>query len=573
MAWEKVTDAPAGSEEGAIAGHDGKLYVFDLDAVFSSYDIVSDTWTTLTPPPDTSVAEWVQLLTMSDGRLVMVGLGDNPPVQIYDVASDTWTAGATGPSASRYSQIASDGAVIYVAVADNTAPAYGDTAITGVLIYDPTADTWDTSTLPAPPDFAGQANAGLGWGSLHWIPATAGSHASLVYVNGWWDQDSPQGETYVLDLTNLPGEWTAVGSTEVPREDQAPGSSGTAGEMELALVIGGDSDALNQMVSCEAYDVLNDVWTSLPDLPVALDEPGVTTLEGYVYVYGGWGQVTDPNGPAPATGAQPAIYRLAYSELPNGGLLPQPSPDVPATTQLQVETAVLDTPGFLTVSVFNVPAGDLISFRLDVDNVTHEIDTAVADDSGNLVHHDVLVSSNLVNGSSHTLYANNATNGSDSGIFTVDNNQPAEDPMVAPAPPTLIVRLGVQRWYFQDPTGNSPDHYIFPRNPITYTTPFAEKVLSYDFTASPDGHPITMEGKQKPVPWTFSGTLLTKAEEAQFRYWFERPYRIYIVDHENRAYLVYISKFDVTPKYSVNHPERRTYQMTATVYQGPVQLS
>lgn len=578
MVWTKITDAANGAAGGAIAEHGGLLYVYDGSGILAAYDLTAGTWSAPLTPPPTSHANGAQLIAVAGNKLVLMST-TGPQVQIYDIATDAWTVGADYPHAARYCQFATNGSVIYGAMADQAAPTYGNTTITVTAIYDPATDTWDTTTLPAPPDYATDSLGGLGYGSLHWIPATANSPHSLVYVNGWWNQNWPVGETFVLDLDTPGAAWLPGSNQDLPREDQAPGSSGIAGVMEYAIVVGGDGGdtiggSVHQMVTCEAYDSLNDAWTGLDDLPVALDNPDLTVGATGLYVYGGYGRTSDLVGPAPFDGAQTAIYRLPFTSLPTGGLLPQPSPDVPPATQLQLEAAVIDTPGFITVSVSNVPAGGLVSFRLDVDDSAHEIDTATVDDSGNLIHHDVLVSDHLVNGSTHTLYAHNVDTGSDGDTFLVDNNQPGEEFMADPVPPLLIPRTGVQRWYFQDPTGQTPDHFIFPRNPHTYSTPYADKVIGYDFTTGgPErGQMITMEGKPKPVSWTFEGVLLTKAEEAQFTYWFKRSYRIYIIDHENRAYLAYITHFDVTPKHSVNHPEKRDYKMTATVYGFPVQL-
>lgn len=576
MAWEKVADSPNGSERSGFCGSGSLLYLHNASVnEFHSYDPATDVWTPLTTPPG---GPYGQLFSLAGGQLILLPWNVFfPTVQMYDIATDTWTTKTPCPNHSNRSVWTTDGTLIYGALIDSSQPIYGDTGITIIVVYDPVADTWDTTSMATPPDYAGNNAAGLGWGSLHWVPATASSHASLVYANGWWDQDWPAGETWILDLVDQ--VWLPGTPEDLPREDQAFGSFGIAGLMEYAIVAGGDggdavNGSFNETSSVQVYDLINDVWNSLDDLPVALDFPSLTVWNGYVWIIGGYGDTSVVTAPAPFSGDQTALYRMPYSALPNGGVLAQPAPDVPPTTQLQVEDTTIDTPGFITVSVSNVTAGGLVSFRLDVDDSSHEIDTATVDDSGNLVHHDVLVSDHLVNASTHTLYAHNVDTGSDDGTFLVSNDQPGEDFMADPVPPILIVRTGVQRWYFQDPTGQTPDHFIFPRNPHTYSTPYADKVIGYDFTTGgpENGQMITMEGKPKPVSWTFEGVLLTKAEENQFAYWFKRSYRIYIVDHENRAYLTYITHFEVTPKHSVNHPEKRDYKMTATVYGYPVQL-
>lgn len=121
-------------------------------------------------------------------------------------------------------------------------------------------------------------------------------------------------------------------------------------------------------------------------------------------------------------------------------------------------------------------------------------------------------------------------------------------------------------WLFHDPV--SGDYYAPPIGPDRMTTPFPQRALTDQGTASrAAGKVLTWEGASDlVVDWQFSGTLLEKAHYDALKLWVAKPYRTLVTDYLNRVWEVKLRTFAPTPRRVLDYPWAHTYVVTATIF-------
>jgi hypothetical protein len=253
---------------------------------------------------------------------------------------------------------------------------------------------------------------------------------------------------------------------------------------------------------------------------------------------------------------------------------------VPTTPGAYVDSDDIDgiyTPGALDITLGNLPPNSDVTFAVDSLSAP-PFDLVQIGSSGDLYDHSVIIPF-LMTAGDHTLYGFVSDGSIFSLVFTVLVDAPLDAPEADDVTPTLIPRSGVQRWIFQDPTGTAypggtgdeldASSYIVPINPDKMTTPWVDKQITTEATVGIPGQPITWESNPQAPLWTFSGVILdgnpanADSHLSILRYFAHVPYEIYIVDHFNRAWRVYIASFDPVPAQTVQHMYRHTYTMTA----------
>lgn len=112
------------------------------------YDPATNTWTTAKATP---VPIRGQAATAYNGKIYMIGGNADPysnAVNIYDPASDSWSTGAAMPKYLAYGAAVTHGDKIYYIGGDYATVESPTDIFGGLLIYDPVANTWDTTIYP-----------------------------------------------------------------------------------------------------------------------------------------------------------------------------------------------------------------------------------------------------------------------------------------------------------------------------------------------------------------------------------------------------------------------------------------
>ena len=146
-----------------------------------------------------------------------------------------------------------------------------------------------------------------------------GTGGSLYLLGGLEGQQySARGEAFVLD----PGAsvWRAIASLPAGQER---GAAGLAIAGNHLLLLGGASTTA-ALASCLDYDIANDAWTQLPDLPAPRSHPAAMRMvDGTLIVAGGLGTLdaSEPHGDvyALAPGASAWTTGRAPMPTPRGG--------------------------------------------------------------------------------------------------------------------------------------------------------------------------------------------------------------------------------------------------------------
>jgi len=183
--WTHISDDPAGAHEGsALVGYNGKLYRYggcfggSGTTSIEEYDLSTGTWTTKTPCP---VGRAHMAYGLINGKLYIAGGADGGTIHgdtyEYDIANDKWTKKTDMPT-PRY-HVASfvynnklyviggrgDGGTVYKSV---------------VEIYDPSTDTWDTTSIPNLPQNIAFAFSGYdSEGNIYVFDGFTDSHALI----------------------------------------------------------------------------------------------------------------------------------------------------------------------------------------------------------------------------------------------------------------------------------------------------------------------------------------------------------------------------------------------------------
>ena len=277
--WTAREDLPGERILTADAEVNGIIYTIggwagDGDQVFDTvfaFDPVTNDWTTKTnmPTPRGQAAAAVV-----DGKIYVIGgaidtdFTASNMVEIYDPASDSWEAGTDMPAA-RWSPaaVAVDGK-IYV-IGGGTGDVLGDWSVySGVQVYDPAGDSWDTAAdMPT-------ARANL----------SASVVDSRIYAVGGLSESGFSPKLEVYDPAT--DSWTIAADMPTPR-----GSLATATVDGKVYAIGGLASKGGNFASVayevEVYDPSNDSWEQSTRMPNARWGLGAAVVDDTIYLIGG----------------------------------------------------------------------------------------------------------------------------------------------------------------------------------------------------------------------------------------------------------------------------------------------
>jgi N-acetylneuraminic acid mutarotase len=199
-----------------------------------------------------------------------------PDTYVYTPHNDSWANLAPMPkgNARGASAVGVYNDTIYLAGGQlylEIVPQYQQPGLDLMSSYNITSNTWNT-TLPSLP----QARQ-------HVSGAVVGS---TFYVIGGreFDIKSFHNTTFALDLNN-PTEWKEMAQMPTARGSLACAALGTT-----IYCFGGEGDASNAneiFAQVEAYDILDDTWTSLTPMEVPRHGTGAVALGGRIWIPGG----------------------------------------------------------------------------------------------------------------------------------------------------------------------------------------------------------------------------------------------------------------------------------------------
>ncbi len=285
--WEAQDDMPANKTQAGIAlGEDGLIYVFGgVDTVTAQeYDVTVDTAFAFDP----STGSWHWIANMQygsracaaiageDGKLYVFGgynesWGPMAYAQIYDPVLDSWSLGTNMPFAEAFVTGAKgyDGQMVVIG---------GTSALGRVQIYDPVGDSWSLGTNMASPMWSGTCvavNDGneifyIG-GSNNWGSASTLTQVYSVYWNSWSTVSAlPSARTGATATLGADGLIYLIGGGNT-----AYNTGGT---------LGGQLYYDSTLVYCRS----NNTWFSAVDLPYAPRYGmSASTPDGKVWFFGG----------------------------------------------------------------------------------------------------------------------------------------------------------------------------------------------------------------------------------------------------------------------------------------------
>lgn len=229
---------------------------------------------------------------------------------------------------------------------------------------------------------------------------------------------------------------------------------------------------------------------------------------------------------------------------------------------------VLETPGWLQVSLLSATPDSPVTFTLDAD--TTPAATITSDDDGTL--EDVVELPALTVGD-HTVTATDASGQTQTATFTVALAVQPDDPVpVSTAPTTAPSLEPVTRWVIEDPMPGGLGVYKFPTNPSEMSSPWLERQLRPERPVHASGQDIVWEGRPDLVVWTVKGTVLTQEFYDRLTAHQALSRRQWVIDHHQRAWAV---SFDELTFEKKSTPSVWSYAYTAKflIVGGPVALA
>lgn len=281
--WTRKTNLPETSVAAVAQAVNGTLYVFSAKHTFA-YNPRTDVWTRKAWIPGNFNSHASAAGTVADVVYLFGGLVVNSGTYcahdlslVYDPVQDRFSVRRTMPEPCVGPAYATIGGRIYIAGGASGAPGQclGTARVYDSLwVYDPHG-----------------GGAPGSWSSKAELPMTVGGAGSceadgILYVAGGESSYAHPVQTlFAYD----PGtdSWTA--KADMPTARMAPAAGAVDG---VVYVMGGAPADLTSGVytrAVEAYDPKTDTWTAKADMPTARAAMAACTLEGLVYVIGGYG--------------------------------------------------------------------------------------------------------------------------------------------------------------------------------------------------------------------------------------------------------------------------------------------
>lgn len=231
-----------------------------------------------------------------------------------------------------------------------------------------------------------------------------------------------------------------------------------------------------------------------------------------------------------------------------------------------LDTSVPVQPGTLNVQVGNGdPFGPAYFF---LDSVATPFASALLDRNGALAQVRLPIT-NLTVGTHRISASKTTVNPGGGSTFEVLTAQPVFAALPAGQPPAAANtgnRWAFQAYDFSDLA--NVDTYVFTINPSTVSRSFGVITTTTQQVASTDGAVVTWEGAPVPQVWSWSGTVLEKADHDQLVRWSQTGQRVWLTDHFQRRYLVKMEGLTMTPVRDPQHPWHHEYQMSAVALSG-----
>lgn len=256
--WQSLGLVPEFLYENAVAGYQGKIYsmggmpMHQLVPVARSYvyDPVAQQWTPIAPMPEPVMRGVAAVL---NGTVYVVGginlQGPSAAVYAYHPQNDTWSRVADLPAPVIGTTAATLDGKLYAV--GGCATRCGTDPVSTVYSYDPADDAW--TELADYPQLESEA-------------ACAGVHDELVCAGGLTAGGGNLSAAYAFRPD--PGEWTRV--ADMPYSDSQMVYSGANGRLQVAGgYTGGGKVPTGETARSSEYDPVADVWSPLPDAPVA----------------------------------------------------------------------------------------------------------------------------------------------------------------------------------------------------------------------------------------------------------------------------------------------------------------
>jgi hypothetical protein len=235
-------------------------------------------------------------------------------------------------------------------------------------------------------------------------------------------------------------------------------------------------------------------------------------------------------------------------------------------------------PTSLTVSVSGAIPEALVAFSIDGGDPVY----VLTDASGSINAVNIAVDGTLLAGT-HTLDATVGSGSnvrSASGTFTLAKDPPVRHVIGPDADPVEVPGAlnpdGSRSWVFQDLMPGGLGSWVLPRNPRASNLPEVRRTLSPHQTTARAGQHHIFESVDDTQDWTFEGVVFTQAEHQKFEAYGNLNRRFYLLDDDNRAWVVAFTKVDLTPRQRTRfafpgQPDQYSdwvadYTVTATVY-------
>lgn len=270
LRWQEHAAMPTARSGLAVTSQENQIYAIGGDtkvgvtSVVERYDLVTDTWTTLSSKPtavaDVNAAVVGGHIYVPGGRLASGEVTNI--LEIYDPREDRWTQGTALPIAlSAYALVTFEGKLYLFGGWD------GERFLTSVYEYDPDQDTWGVrSPMPTARGFSGAAVAG---GKIFVIGGTDG--LSTLTVN----------EAYSPNREGVDNPWESF--EPMPSSRTHPGVGNVA---DTVYILGGA--APENTFSFIAYLPQTDEWQAFETPPVSAEnELALTSLGEYLFAISG----------------------------------------------------------------------------------------------------------------------------------------------------------------------------------------------------------------------------------------------------------------------------------------------
>jgi N-acetylneuraminic acid mutarotase len=271
--WRVRANLPIPVQNSAMTALNGALYLVGGDSVndyddwpvsgLVSYDPGSDTWTPRAPMPDARSNLGAAVV---GGKLYAMGGSDNAALHdlwMYDPALDAWTAKASVPTSRSYLAVAALDGLIYAAGGVTTDGEPSGT----VEVYDPATDQWSQAAPLITPRFG----------------------FALVAANGKLYAMGGAALSPSLDVDEFDPATNSWRSRAAMPEASAEIAAAFVGGR--IIVLGGSGlygNGVDALVRCRAYDPTVDSWQSCPPMHFARRGASAATLNGALYVAGGF---------------------------------------------------------------------------------------------------------------------------------------------------------------------------------------------------------------------------------------------------------------------------------------------